>query len=205
MRVEVGQVLWHMRGIRQDDKIRWYAFPLCVEKLRDNSFHDAHGTGGSFGLIGKTYFLTRDDAINDFVSRNGSLEESVDINESQSEKQKEHISERPRTNWNDKVIYKYNCGVNECGVYTGGLTHLKDITDMLVWNVHENDEMAYMDEHLTLREIFEQVSSNKGRFTGYGNCLITVIQDDPMRSSVYQCNNYKRGQWVHLGNVMGYA
>ena len=204
MDIEVGQVLWRMSGTRQNDKIKWYARPMCVERLRERTFHDFNGSGGSFSLIGNTYFLSRQEAIDNHIAKHGSLEETIGIDDELSEEQKENVIERQRTDWNDKKIFRWN-GVETCGVYSGGFSRLKDITGLLVWNLSEEPDFGYKEYSLTLREIYDQLSGGTGQFCGYEYDLITVFQDSPMRSDIYQCNNYGSGVWVKIGVVMGYA
>lgn len=78
------------------------------------------------------------------------------------------------------------------GVYIGGLDALKLIP--ISWH-KDKDGILF----LTLAEIEEQVKEKTG-------CpLITLIFQTPLYSSIYQCGNYKEGEWWWLGDVAGYA
>ena len=195
--IEIGTVLWSMRGTERNGIIKWYASPQCVEYIDDSKFLCGNGCGGSFGLIGKTVFLSRQEALDHFLASHDSLEEKMEIGSMLPEE----VYSLPRTDWNDKKIYKWNHGVNECGVYIGRLSRLKDITEEIVWDHIQVNDGMYYEQSLTLRQIYEQVS----KIAGYYRSIITVIQDDPMRSQIYQCNNYENGFWVKLGEVQGYA
>ena len=71
------------------------------------------------------------------------------------------------------------------------------------WRKVNNELEPIETEYLTLTEIYEQVKAEKGY---NGSCpLITVFVNDPMRTQVFQCNNYENGKWVRLGDFMGDA
>lgn len=52
---------------------------------------------------------------------------------------------------------------------------------------------------LTLEDIKVQVEQQ------YGESLITVIAEYPLRGNVYRYGNYKDGRWSEIGTVSGYA
>lgn len=197
MSIDTGTVIWSMRGMEQNGVIKWYTKPTCVDEVTGSMVWFAGGGGCSLNNIGKTYFLSRKDALDDFLSRHDCLEEQLETGKTLPE----NVSSLPRTEWDDQRIYKYNGGVNDCGVYVGGLSRLKDITNLLLWEQRESKEYDYSDESLTLKQIYEQVSKQRG----YEHSIITVIQNDPLKAHIYQCNNYGRGKWVKLGSCMGYA
>lgn len=195
MKIEVGTVLWRMRGIERNGIVRWYAAPDCVEQIDDRKFLFGNGCGASLNAIGTNYFLSRDEAIHNHLSMGGELEQEF-------KEDAEEITRLPPTDFQDQIIYKFNHGVNDCGVYVGGLSQLKDITSDIVWNCISLVDDEYYEESLSLSQIYDQVS----RLAGHEYDIITVIQNDPLRAQIYQCNNYERGKWVCLAdNVMGYA
>lgn len=200
--LEVGTVVWRMCGRRQDGKITWYAEPECIEEVKEHMYMFSRG-GCSKNSIGIDYFLTRQDAIDRFVSKYGSLEESINPNdplEKMSHPElRENVTEYPRTDWNDMEITKSD-GVDDAGVYIGGVTELENITDSLAWRKVSVPEHGYYAECLTLREIYEQVSSSHNV-----SPIITVFQDSPLSGEIYQCGNYEDGKWVKHGTTKGYA
>lgn len=86
---------------------------------------------------------------------------------------------------------------SEVGVYLGGLSNLEWAGNNLLWNCEKlkDGEPRYF---LTLSEIYHQLEF-------LNPTLITVFVNNPMYCTVYQCNNYERGEWVKLGVIRGYA
>ena len=204
MSIEKGTVLWHICGREQNGVIKWYENPVCVESVSETRIMFTNGCGCSANSIGKSYYMSRDEAIEKFLEKHDSMTERIEIGEALPD----DVHSLPRTDWDDQIIYKSNFGVNDCGVYLGGLSKLNDITNKIDWDSFTDSQIApdgsmetlYEEETLTLRKIYEQVSSFAK------NEIITVIQNDPMRACIYQCNNYERGKWVCLcDSVMGYA
>lgn len=195
--LKVGTVVWEMRGIRQDNKIKWHAEPRCIESVDEHMYRFTHGAIRKNGL-GKSVFLTRQEAIDDFIKGHGSLEEDIGVDEPLSQEQKGKVTERPRTDWNDLTIVRFD-GVTMSSVYIGFVNELHDITKRLNWRKIDAEEYGYHAEGLTLKEIYDQVSKDMGR------PIITVFVNDPMHGEIYQCGNYADGKWVKYGTTIGYA
>ena len=109
----------------------------------------------------------------------------------------DEIDERPRTDWESYEICKFD-GMDSSAIYSGGLDQLVNITDRVNWNKDSEHigEYGMEIEFLTLHEISEQIKT-KG--------LLTVIENGPMRSKIFQWGNYPGEGWVYLGEVQGYA
>lgn len=189
--LKLNTILWNMHGIRENDKIRWYAQPGCVERMTEYSFFFGNGTGGSTGLIGKKYFFTKDEAIANFLKTHDSLTEDVGFGEL-DELLKDCVIEQPRSDWNDYVIIRD--GLYDAGVYLGYFGNFTNMIDQIPWQ-HETDG-EYFEDRITLKEIYEALNTRE---------LITVFQTNPKNTEIFQCNNYDIGKWFCLGKVYGYA
>ena len=199
----IGTVVWRIMGERQDGKITWYAVPKCIEKIEESRYVFDRG-GCSKNSIGKNYFLTRQEALDDHVARYGSLVEDINPNDPLEKmlhsELKDRVTEYPRTYWNDLKIIRED-SVNGAAVYLGSVTELQNITDRLCWKKEECSEYGYFAEYLTLREIYEQVKE----WYPAKRPIITVFQEDPLSGTIYQCGNYEDGRWVNHGTTKGYA
>ena len=192
--MEIGTILWSMVGKRQNDEIKWYAKPQCVEKVTDTAYYFGDGCGGSFGNIGKNDFLSREECINHFLETHDSLTQKIPI----EDKSPDNVYDLPRTNWQEWQVTRFD-SIETTSVYRGGFGNLKNVTDTLKWHSEYAEGLCMgMDvETLTLTEISEQLSDTRE--------IITVIQDGPMKCKIFQYGNYNDGKWYKLGEVMGYA
>ena len=77
--MEVGTVLWHMIGKRQNDEIRWYAEPKCVEYVDEHKYLYGDGCGGSLNNVGANVFLSREECLSHFMEKHDSLTEKIGI------------------------------------------------------------------------------------------------------------------------------
>lgn len=210
-----GTVLWSMRGKRQNDAIIWSAYPYSIE---------SYDEGGRFykavpniiiipSVIGKVFFLTRQEALDRFLENHHDLRQHIDIDknieEILSKEEADKVSEFPRTNFQNIEICESDT-VSSAAVYLGHLTDLEKVNDKLIWrNDKDVAEKLGIEEarFLSLNEIYEQVKKNFGKvfFGILQTPLITVIVNDPLKGTIYQCNNHCEGIWEKLGETKGYA
>jgi len=194
----VGTVLWCMIGRRQNSEIRWYAAPLCIEYVDKHKFLNADNIGGGWNSIGKNYFLTREECLENFKAKGNSLLEKILINAPTPE----GIVEKPRTEWDDYEFHLFGAEGNHDAsdtsvtVYAGFYDGLKNITDRLLWHSKLTDGYGKVNS-LTLREIYEQCR----KFSR----LLTVFHATATRTEVYQCGNYEDGKWENVGHLYGFA
>ena len=74
-----------------------------------------------------------------------------------------------------------------------------NITSQLRWHREYCEPLICYLETLTLTEIYEQAREL------VGEKILTVFVDEPLKGTIYQCGNYKDGQWVKYGETRGYA
>lgn len=107
----------------------------------------------------------------------------------------------------------YSATVRMFHVYLGSFDELVNISNELNYHVDKPEEFGG-DEviHIKLKEIYEQVKEKYGHDITFGAQIgrvfvpmITVFDESPMRSKIYQCGNYGDGLWVKLGEIQGYA
>lgn len=191
--VKVNDILWHMQGTRQNDKLQWKAVPQMVESVEKYMYRFYDGSGISHNCIGSMYFTSKEECEQEWEKRNCGFELEFDYDEPTPE----GVEELPRTNWETYEVNKFD-GVDSCGVYVGGLDRLVRINNELEWHKDTEHVAEYgMEvEYLELHEISEQIKTRG---------LITVIVNSPMRSKVFQYGNYPDTGWVYLGEVQGYA
>lgn len=190
--MEVGTVLWRMVGKRQNDEIRWYAEPKCVEYVDKHKYLYGDGCGGSLNNVGVNVFLSREECLSHFMEKHDSLIQKIPIDE----KSPDDVYDLPRTDWQEWLVTRFD-SIEHTSVYLGGLNNLKDVTGALKWHSEWVEALCMDIETLTLQEISEQLSKS--------NMMITVIQNDPMRCKIFQYGNYPDNKWYRLGEVMGYA
>lgn len=100
--------------------------------------------------------------------------------------------------------------VREFHVYLGSFSSLVNISDELKYHVEPLEEMGGEETiYITLKEIYEQVKAMNNKMVCIDGIeyipMITVFDEAPMRSTIYQCGNYGDGCWVKLGEIQGYA
>jgi hypothetical protein len=101
-------------------------------------------------------------------------------------------------------------GVREYHVYIGSFGELVNISNKLEYHVEPKEEIGGEEViSITLKEIYEQVKKMWGSNYWFDSKtytpMITVFDESPMRSKIYQCGNYGDGLWVKLGEIQGYA
>lgn len=104
----------------------------------------------------------------------------------------------------------FSVTVREFHVYLGSFSELVNISNKLKYHVEPMEEMGGEETiYITLKEIYEQVKVMYGRVSQIDGKertpIITVFDEAPMRSTIYQCGNYSEGCWVKLGEIQGYA
>lgn len=195
MELKVGDILWQMTGKEQNDVVRFYAAPHSIETIDERKILFENGCGGSRNNIGKTWFYTRDEAIDNFVSKFKSLE--VGLPELDSET-KRNVTHLPRTDFQNLIIVRDDT-VHSATVYTGHVDGLCNITDCLHWHNEYVDALYMNVQSLTLSEIWEQVRKISNRR------IVTVFVDGPLQGEIYQCGNHEEGKWEKIGETRGYA
>ena len=107
------------------------------------------------------------------------------------------MAELSRTDWNTYEVCKFD-GIDSTTVYKGGFGHLVNITDQLTWHKDSEHvgEYGMEIEFLELHEISDQINTMG---------MITVIEEDPMKTNIFQWGNYPGDSWINLGSVQGYA
>lgn len=103
--------------------------------------------------------------------------------------------------------------VREFHVYLGSFGELVNISSELKYHIDTPEEFGGEEViHIKLKEIYEQVKEKYGHDIKFGVMIggvfvpmITVFDESPMRSTIYQCGNYGEGCWVKLGEIQGYA
>lgn len=198
-RYPVGTVLWKMEsgfndycGSPADEKIHWRPEAHAIQHTNENVFMFSHG-GASWGAIGKTYFLTREECIEDWGNRpmiedpppKGDPPPLPDLNKLEI--------------WREDSVSILTitvcCGFNREFVST----------EKLDWHVDPNvDEwghrFGFTVEHLTLQEISDQIK------TLYPLCsIIEVRREEPLKGVIYQYGNYGDDEWREHGTLNGYA
>ena len=191
--VKNNDLLWEMKGIRQNDKIHWKAMPKVVEVADEHKFLFYSGGGGSWGLVGKRWFRTKEECEQDFLKNHESFDEPIDYDKPVPK----NVAELPRTDWNTYEVCKFD-GIGSTTVYKGGFGHLINITDQLAWHkdFEHTGEYGMEIEFLELHEISDQINTIG---------MVTVIEEDPMKTNIFQWGNYLGGNWINLGSVQGYA
>lgn len=194
MELKVGDVIWQMVGTELNGTVTYHAVPHCVEIVDDRMVRFENGCGGSKTCIGKMWFLSRDEAIADFIKRHGRLE----LPEEDCKELEQFIQHKERTDFQTLEVVEFD-SVDSTAVYLGGVSCLKKVNDELNWHEEEVESLDMNIKSLTLTEIYEQLKEV------YGCQIITVFVDSPMHGEIYQCGNYEDGKWVKLGSTMGYA
>ena len=99
--------------------------------------------------------------------------------------------------WDNYEVSKFD-GIYSTSVYKGGFNNLVNITDQLKQHSDSEHvgEYGMEMEFLQLHEISEQVD-----FSG----LVTVIENGPLHTNIFQWGNYPGDGWVLLGGIQGYA
>jgi len=190
--VKINDMLWQMQGTRQNDTIHWKATPKVVEVADEHKFLLYSGGGGSWGLVGKMWFRTKEECEQNFLKNHESFDEPIDFKDPTPE----GIEELPRTDWENYEVNRFD-GIDDTAVYLGGLSNLQKITQNVKWHKDTEHEGEYgmVVEYSTLHEISEQFKES----------MITVIVNGPMRTKVFQYGNYPGAGWIYLGNIQGYA
>lgn len=93
----------------------------------------------------------------------------------------------------DFEVCKFD-GVDATGIYVGGLSDLDRVD--VEWRTVFVAEIGEELKVLTLDEIAQQLDN-------FG--LITVITNGPFEGKIYQCGNYRDGEWWEIGSTGGYA
>lgn len=190
--LEKDTILWEMQGIRQNDKIHWKAVPKIIEAVEKYMYRFYTGGGISHNGVGSIYFTSKEECEKHWLEKHKSFDEPIGFDEPTPE----GIDEYPRTDWETYEVNRFD-GVDSTAVYLGGLDRLENITSKVSWHVDTEHEGEYgmKVEYTTLHEISEQ----------FGERLLTVIVNSPMRAKVFQYGNYPGQGWIFLGEVQGYA
>lgn len=196
MEYKIGDVLWQMQAREQNGICKWSAVPHSIEVIDDRKVLFENGCGGSRSSIENHWFLTRQEAIDDFFKKHERLE--IPLLEVTDE-EKNVVTHLPRTDFQDLEVTKFDT-VSTATVYLGYFDNLLYINDRLKWRTEDWGEEIGDIEILTLSEIWEQV---KNIFSN--ERIVTVIVDSPLHGEIYVCGNHKEGIWEKIGETRGYA
>lgn len=190
-KVKVGMILWQMRGIRQNNLIKWAAMPYYVEEILSNRIKFAGGSMKSINSIGKTIFFSRKECLDDFM-KDHLLEEKVDVNFINPE----NVSELPRTDFEDVRIYQSYTMEQILHIYVDGKTIPES---EFIWEEESNPEFSgTVIKSMTLSMLSKQWYEKH-------NGIITVVTENPLHGDIYQIGNYPERKWSHHGTTKGYA
>lgn len=191
--VKINDMLWQMQGTRQDGKIYWEAVPKVVKSVDKYMYRFYSGGGISHNGVGSTFFATKEECEQDFLKNHESFDEPIDFDAPTPE----NVAERPRTDWNTYEVRKFD-GINATTVYKGGFGRLINITDQLTWHKDSDhiEEYGMEIEFLEMHEISDQINSMG---------MVTVIEEGPMKTKIFQYGNYPGVGWIYLGEIQGYA
>lgn len=104
-----------------------------------------------------------------------------------------------KTNWDNHKVVRFDT-IEQTSVYLNSFSELVNISGELPWHTEYVDAICMEVSSMTLHEISEYVRKRFGE-----NSMITVFQEDMITSNIFQWGNYKDVEWVHLGEIMGYA
>ena len=195
MEYKIGDVLWQMQAREQNGICKWKAVPHSIEVIDDRKVLFENGCGGSRSSIENHWFLTRQEAIDDFLKKHESLE--IPLPEVTDE-EKNVVTHLPRTDFQDLEVIRFD-SITETSVYVGGMDRLVNITDKLKWHTQYVEALCMDVGTLTLSEIYEQAKEfNWDR-------MLTVFVESSLEGVIYQCGNYEDGKWVKYGTTRGYA
>lgn len=193
--LKIGDVLWQLRGIEQNGVYEFKVIPKSIEVIDDHKILFSDGSGGSINLLGKQWFFTRQEALDDF---NEKYEKALSNSTVSQALTYEPIVHKERTDYQDYEVCKFN-SVDTTTVYSGGITNLTNITNLLDWNAEYCEPLDMNLETLTLSEIWEQ--AKKISFMS----IITVFIESPLEGTIFQCGNHEEGKWEKYGTTQGYA
>lgn len=186
--LKIGDVVWRMTGrhLNPDDPVQWFAEPLCIEYMDEHKFLSGHRTGGSWGLIGKTYFLSREEALAYWQAHREEYDRPALTSAM--------FHQQPRLGSIVKDDTYFLKGEDILRIYQNGrpvqYSELEWATD------DRNGEYGLPPEYITLGMIREQL----------GNGILTVWEEQPTHGSIYQTGNYPpETAWRLHGHTMGYA
>lgn len=193
--LQIGDIVWQMSGREKNDLVKFHAIPHCIEYVDEHKVFFENGGGGSLGNLGRNWFLSRQECIDDFLKDHKSLE----IPLSELKDTKEPIYHEERTDFQALEVVDFD-SITQTSVYVGFLSDLVNYTNTLDWHKKFVNGLDMEVGTLSLTEIYEQIKAVCG-----GSRVITVFVENPLHGEIYQCGNYEDGKWVKLGNTMGYA
>lgn len=188
-KLKIGDVVWRMYGHKKDpgEKTEWHAKPMCIEYIDDHKFLDAWRCGGSLGLIGKSYFLTREECLKNWEEHRHEYENPAVTSGVLHERERLGSIVKDDTYfWKDDDILR---------VYMNGMPVEYD---KLPWREDDKPgEYGMPDCYVTLGMI-------RGAFGEYA--ILTVWYEMPTHGFIYQTGNYhNETAWRLHGWTQGYA
>jgi len=191
--LKIGDIVWEMRGRRQNGITKWAAQPRCIEYADEHKFLFADGCGASWNSIGKNYFLSRQDAMDDFLKRHDSLA-------TKSAEPDAPVYEAPRTDWEDYEIYPGSELENITKIF---LNDNPLNTSRLIWQTLPDDDWRKSDAGCEYSMTLNQLSTQLYAMGERG--IITVVVEGPMHGDIFQIGNYSEMKWGLHGTTRGYA
>ncbi len=184
----VGTVLWKMVGRLNgycghpaDNKIHWYPESYAIQYADDNKFMFTNG-GGSWGTIGKVFFLTRETCLAAW----GDKPLITDPPEPESPDPKD---------LNNLVVWRDGADMSFLTI-----TIDKLLFDPAALEWRHNAE--YDVDSLTLEEISDQLLK---MIPPEQDGIIEVRIETPLDGFIYQYGNHRDNKWYEYGKLQGYA
>lgn len=188
--LKVGDVLWRMQGIAQNDMIRWTASPMAVEVVYENRCRTSNDKLVSFSMIGKQVFRSREECLKAFLQTHDSFEEKI------ISPLPKNVIQKPRTDYETYRIYRSYTMEQIIYIYCNG-EHIKE--SELVWDAKKSKYTGEIIYSMQLQQLSKQL------FKKYGSCVITVVVENALSGEIFQIGNHKEKKWVKHGSTTGYA
>ncbi len=186
-KLKVGDILWRMHGHEINGAVEWHAVPMCIEKVDEHKFLDGSNCGGSWNSIGKNYFLTREECLNDFKAH-PEYHEKLYKAEPEDDQYLGKIVKDDTLIWEDGAFVLVFYGLN--------MDRMPD--EKIPWNKDPTTEYGEW-RVTTLGEIREAVIRE------YKTDFVTVIVEEALHGTIYECGNYSDNYFRIHGETMGYA
>ncbi len=186
--VKIGTVLWQMRGHHKEreDPVKWHAVPHCVEFVDGHKFLDAYGCGGSLNGIGKNWFRTREECLEDFEKHRESYSQPAATSAAL------HQEERLGSAVSDSVAFWRDDGILRVFVNGRRLNNGE-----LPWRIAPEGAEGEPWERVTLGEIREALGTRP---------IITVWHENWLWGKIYETGNHpEETVWRLHGRTMGFA
>ena len=201
-RYPIGTALWSMTPSFYKGYTHWTPRPHSIE-----THGDEYGFG--FGIlpiergnrwerIGKSYFTTREECLQDWGDRPRVTLDKRDVTEQESP---------DPVKYGEHTVWRGN-GVSTLFI-TIGLDRERFDLGKLTW--HTDKEMKRMTgngEYLSLNEIRDQIHEWIRKEENIGaevRMIVEVLEESPTSGIIHQVGNHDGSTWHKQGTTMGYA